>query len=128
MGLMALRNTFRPQRNLWRILLLTLAAITSVMLGLFVMHSLNPGHNVSERPVTVSEPTWKHDVQIAHGMAELAGGKGCSGVCAPDHSLTAASCAVALLAPIVLGGTALSVPDPRVCSLFRTVGPQSLRQ
>ena len=106
MGMMALRNALRLQRNVFRNSLLTLAAITTLIVSLLVMHSLNPGHGMSGGSVTTNQQASHHGMQLAYGTGELAGAKACGGVCSPDHCLTAASCPVVSLTPVVPVGTA----------------------
>ena len=97
-------NALRPRRNLWRNLLLTLATVVTIVVGLLAMHSLNLEHVASSNMDSSAAQAGHHGaLASSEGAAGVAGD--CGGVpCAPEHSMTAMACILALLVSVLLIG------------------------
>lgn len=105
MSLSALRSALRPHRGLWRNLLVTLAAVAAIVAGLLAMHSLNLEHGMSASMVSTVAPAGHHTAAMATGDAPVSitndqGGN----PWAPEHSMTAMACILALLVAVLLIG------------------------
>ena len=99
-----LRNAIRPRRTLWRNLLLTFAAVVTIVVGLLAMHSLNLEHVASSSMVSSAESAG-HPMTIVGGSGAWIVTDDCGGVpCVPEHSMTAMACILALLVSVLLIG------------------------
>lgn len=119
MSLSALRRALLPQNAVWRHLLITLAAVATIVVGLLAMHSLHldSGHNYGHDTavMTVVVAVGHGDAASADVVGMLEGGAPGStvghcpaGDCSPDHGMTAMACLLILLATGLLLATVLA--------------------
>ena len=73
------------------------------MVGLLAMHSLNLEHTSSESTVA-SATASAHHAGMATGDNLVGTADDCAGPCAPEHSMTAMVCILALLVSLLLIG------------------------
>ena len=104
MSLTTLRRAFRPQRNLLRHLLLSLALVTTIVASLLAMHSLNVEHAASDSSFTVVAAVDHHEVGVALSATPATATNDCGGACKPEHLMTTMACVLALLLSALLVG------------------------
>lgn len=114
MTLSALRRALLPQNTVWRHLLMTLAAVATIVAGLLAMHSLHldSGHNDAQDNAVLTVAVGHGDAASADVIGMLEGGAPGStvghcpaGDCSPDHGMTAMACLLILLATGLLLAT-----------------------
>ena len=104
MSLSTFRLALRPQRELWRHLLLSLAVVATIVVSLLAMHSLNTEHAASESSFTAVTAVGHHDTGIATGLSPAGVAADCGDPCAPEHLMTTMACILALLVSVLLVG------------------------
>lgn len=104
MSLTTFRHALRPQRELWRHLLLSLAVVTTIVASLLAMHSLNVEHAASESSLTADTAMDHHGAGIGTGLSPTSIAGDCGDPCAPGHLMTTMGCILALLVSVLLVG------------------------
>ncbi len=105
MSMTAIRRALRPRRILWHNLLVSLAAVVTIVVGLLAMHSLNLEHSGSASAVSSTTAASHHNATMVAGEEAGSATDACGGApCAPEHSMTVMACILALLVSLLLVG------------------------
>ena len=104
MSLSALRRALQPRRLLWRNLLVSLVAVTAIVVGLLTMHSLTLEHGGGSSIVSSSTTGDHHDATMVADHSAVGTADSCGDPCAPGHSMTVMACVLALLISVLLVG------------------------